>query len=88
MKARLRRVCKSCTESSLQTYYYNIKALAKIAGHDEPPGNHKWINKALLAKIRNTDESLISNVWTFSRGMRDTRGYWQEFGKRGRRRPA
>ena len=52
MKARLRKVCTSCTESSLNTYYYNIKALAKMAGHDEPPGNHKWINAALLKKIR------------------------------------
>ena len=52
MKARLRRVCKSCTESSLQTYYYNIKALAKMAGHDEVPNNHRWINSALLKKIR------------------------------------
>jgi hypothetical protein len=52
MKARLRRVCKSCTASSLQTYFYNIKALAKLAGHDEPPNNHRWINSALLKKIR------------------------------------
>ena len=52
MKARLRRVCKNCTDSSLQTYYYNIKALAKIAGHDEPPNNHRWINAALLKKIK------------------------------------
>jgi len=54
MKARLKRVCKSCTASSLQTYYYNIKALAKIAGHSEPPNNHKWINSALLKKIKRT----------------------------------
>ena len=52
MKARLKRVCKTCTESSLQTYYYNIKALAKMAGHDEPPNNHRWINAALLKKIQ------------------------------------
>ena len=54
MKARLQKVCKQCTPSSLQTYYYNIKALAKLAGHAEVPNNHKWINKALLAKIRRT----------------------------------
>ena len=54
MKARLKKVCKNCTESSLQTYYYNIKALAKIAGHDEPPNNHRWINATLLRKIRKT----------------------------------
>ena len=54
MKARLRSVCKNCTASSLDTYYYNIKALAKIAGHNEPPNNHRWINKALLTKIART----------------------------------
>ena len=52
MKARLKKVCKNCTESSLQTYYYNIKALAKLAGHDEVPNNHRWINLPLLKKIR------------------------------------
>ena len=54
MKARLRSVCKDCTASSLQTYYYNIKALARMAGHDEPPNNGRWINSALLKKIRKT----------------------------------
>ena len=54
MKARLKKVCKTCTASSLQTYYYNIKALAKIAGHDEVPNNHRWINAALLKKIKRT----------------------------------
>jgi len=54
MKARLRSVCKHCTASSLQTYYYNIKALARMAGHDEPPNNVRWINSALLKKIRKT----------------------------------
>ena len=54
MKARLTKVCKTCTASSLQTYYYNIKALAKIAGHDEVPNNHRWINVALLKKIKRT----------------------------------
>jgi len=52
MKARLKKVCKECTDSSLMTYYYNIKALAKLAGHDEPPANHRWINSLLLKKIR------------------------------------
>ena len=54
MKARLRRVCKDCTDSSLTTYYYNIRALARIAGHQEIPNNHRWINSALLKKIRKT----------------------------------
>ena len=54
MKARLRKTCKNCTDSSLQTYYYNIKALAKLGGHDEVPNNHKWVNASLLAKARKT----------------------------------
>ena len=54
MKARLRSVCKNCTASSLQTYYYNIKALARMAGHDEPPNNGRWVNSELLKKIRKT----------------------------------
>ena len=52
MKARLRNVCKRCTESSLQTYFYNIKALAKMGGHDTIPNNHRWINTALLKRIK------------------------------------
>ena len=31
MKALLQKSCKECTVSSINTYYYNIKALAKIA---------------------------------------------------------
>ena len=52
MKALLQKSCKTCTASSVQTYYYNIKALAKIAGYDEPPKHGRWVNTQLLAKIR------------------------------------
>ena len=52
MKALLQKSCKTCTKSSVQTYYYNIKALAKIAGYDEPPKHGRWVNGQLLAKIR------------------------------------
>ncbi len=52
MKALLQKTCTTCTESSIQTYYYNIKALAKMAGYDDVPKHGRWINKALLAKIR------------------------------------
>ena len=30
MKALLQKSCKECTQSSIQTYFYNIKALAKM----------------------------------------------------------
>ena len=52
MKALLQKSCTTCTRSSVQTYYYNIKALAKIAGYDEPPKNGRWVNGQLLAKVR------------------------------------
>ena len=52
MKALLQKSCTTCTKSSVQTYYYNIKALAKIAGYDEPPKHGRWVNGQLLAKIR------------------------------------
>jgi len=52
MKALLQKTCPTCTKSSIETYYYNIKALSKIAGYDEPPKHGRWINKQLLAKIR------------------------------------
>lgn len=52
MKALLQKSCKNCTESSVQTYFYNINALAKLAGHEDPPKHGRWINKQLLAKIR------------------------------------
>ena len=52
MKALLKKTCPTCTQSSLVTYYYNIKALAKMAGYEEPPKHGRWITKALLAKIR------------------------------------
>ena len=52
MKARLRKVCTQCTESSIQTYFYNIKAIAKVAGLDDVPNNVKWINSSLLKKLR------------------------------------
>ena len=52
MKALLKKTCPQCTASSVQTYYYNIKALAKMAGYDEAPKHGRWINKSLLGKIR------------------------------------
>ena len=35
-----------------------------------------------LRRVRARDPSLVEKVWAFSRSMRDTIGYWQEFGKR------
>lgn len=49
---KLRRVCEQCTESTIVTYMYNIRALAKLAGHGMVPPNERWVNKALLEKVK------------------------------------
>ena len=42
----------NCTESSIRTYTFNIRALAKLAGHQTVPMHSRWINKELLAKVK------------------------------------
>ena len=52
MKALLQKSCTECTASSIETYFYNIKALAKAGGHDSVPTHSRWINDALLQKLK------------------------------------
>ena len=52
MLAKLKKSCPDCTESSQKTYLKSIRALSKLAGNDEVPATHRWINKPLLAKIK------------------------------------
>lgn len=52
MLAKLKKSCPDCTESSQKTYLKSIRALSKLAGYDEVPATHRWINKPLLAKIK------------------------------------
>jgi len=52
MKALLQKSCKACTASSIETYFYNIKALAKAGGHASIPTHSRWINNALLQKLK------------------------------------
>ena len=52
MRALLQKSCKDCTASSINTYFYNIKALAKLAGHTDIPKHARWINDALLQKVK------------------------------------
>ena len=47
----LRGACSNCTESSIRTYTFNIRALAKLAGHSATPMHSRWLNKTLLQKI-------------------------------------
>ena len=52
MKALLQKSCKECTASSIETYFYNIRALAKAGGHSTIPTHSRWINDALLQKLK------------------------------------
>ena len=53
-ETRLRRQCTACTESSIRTYVANIKALAKLAGLQEAPGNDaSWLDVDLLQVVKN-----------------------------------
>ena len=53
MKALLQKSCKQCTASSIETYYWTIKSLAKVAGLQDVPTNARWITAALLQKVKN-----------------------------------
>lgn len=52
MRALLQKSCKSCTASSIETYYYTIRGLAKLVGLDEIPLNHNWINEKLFERVK------------------------------------
>ena len=52
MLAKLKKSCPQCTASSQKTYFQSIKALAKFAGRLAIPDTHKWLNGALLKKVR------------------------------------
>ena len=49
--AKLKKACKNCKPSSIQTYWYNIKTLARIAGKDDIPANANWLNAALRKRV-------------------------------------
>jgi hypothetical protein len=52
MRALLQKSCKTCTESSIETYYYTIRGLAKLVGLEEIPLDHKWINDTLFERVK------------------------------------
>jgi hypothetical protein len=49
--ALLEKACTRCKPSSIKTYWANIQALSRVAGHDEVPGGGGWLNEKLLARI-------------------------------------
>ena len=52
MRALLQKSCKTCTPSSIETYYYTIRGLAKLVGLEEIPLDHKWINEKLFERVK------------------------------------
>ena len=50
--ALLKKACPHCKESSVRTYWANVKALAKIAGHESVPKSAGWLNEKLLTRVR------------------------------------
>ena len=50
--ALLEKACPRCKPSSIRTYWANIKALSRVAGHDEMPGGAGWLSNKLLHAIK------------------------------------
>mgnify|MGYP001087440251 CR=1 FL=1 len=48
---QLQRACRNCRDSSIKTYWANIKGLARVAGHDGVPSRGGWLNAALLKRV-------------------------------------
>ena len=51
--ALLEKACTRCKPSSIKTYWANIKALARLAGHGEKmPAGPRWLSDGLLKRVR------------------------------------
>ena len=60
MKALLQKSCKSCTASSIETYYYTIRSLAKLVGKDEVPLTDSWIDNTLYERVKHQPKTTSS----------------------------
>ena len=60
MKALLQESCKSCTASSIDTYYYTIRSLAKLVGKDDVPLQDKWIDDTLFERVKHQPKTTSS----------------------------
>ena len=49
--ALLEKACTNCKPSSIKTYWANIRALGRVAGHDAVPTGAGWLNDKLLARV-------------------------------------
>ena len=50
--ALLEKACTNCKPSSIKTYWANIRALSRVAGHDAVPPGAGWLNEKLLARVK------------------------------------
>ena len=50
-KALLAKVCTSCKQSSIDTYWANIRALSRLAGRDAVPAGAGWLSEKLLKRV-------------------------------------
>ena len=49
--AQLQKACLNCKESSVKTYWANIKSLSRLAGHADLPAGASWLNDKLLKRV-------------------------------------
>ena len=49
--ALLEKACTNCKQSSIKTYWANIRALSRVAGHAEMPAGGAWLTDKLLARV-------------------------------------
>ena len=49
--ALLKKACTKCRESSIKTYWANIKSLARLSGRDDVPSGASWLNERLLKRV-------------------------------------
>ena len=47
----MQKACTNCKPSSIKTYWANIQALSRVAGHADVPASGGWLNDKLLARI-------------------------------------
>ncbi len=49
--AKLEKACVGCKSSSVKTYWANIKALSRLAGHADVPASGSWLSDKLLKRV-------------------------------------
>ena len=49
--AKLQKACDGCKDSSVKTYWANIKALSRLAGHADVPASGSWLSEKLLKRV-------------------------------------